>query len=461
MDGFKEHLKHSIRLRLSVWLSAAILIMAIAAGALSFFAAYDEAHETQDNVLRQVASLLTNQRAALLDSAGNEDADPESRLFVQYLSGSSTHRNLAASLPLPRTLPDGLRSVALPSASYRVLVVTLPTGERIAVAQETAVRDEMAAGSAMRTVVPLLILAPILMLLVSYIIRKLLQPVVRLSSEIEGRGDGEVHALPEQGLPTEIRPFVVAINRMLGRVSEVLEGQRRFVADAAHELRSPMTAMSLQAERLDGADLSVEARKRLGVLRRGIERGRALLEQLLAYARVQSVDGATPASSGVRIVLRRVLEDMLPLADEKDVDIGTQGQEDAVVAISESDLGIVLKNLIENAIRYTPANGRIDIAVQREGAVADVVVEDTGPGIAPSERQAVLRAFYRTLGSDQIGSGLGLAIVKAVVDRNGAKLRLDYANEKTHTGLRASVSIPLAGDSAPASKSSHHAAQRP
>jgi len=148
---------------------------------------------------------------------------------------------------------------------------------------------------------------------------------------------------------TEIRQFVVAINRMLVRVSEVLEGQRRFIADAAHGLHSPMAAMSLQAERLAGSDLGAPAHERLSALRRGIERSRALLEQLLAYARVQSVEAATPASSAVGLVFRRDLEDRLPLAEVKNLDVGMQVEDDAVVAISETHLGIVLKNLIENA----------------------------------------------------------------------------------------------------------------
>ncbi|MEO8279305.1 MAG: HAMP domain-containing sensor histidine kinase, partial [Ideonella sp.] len=270
------------------------------------------------------------------------------------------------------------------------------------------------------------------------------QPVARLATEVEARGEGELHALPELGLPSEIRPFVVAINRMLGRVSEVLQGQRRFIADAAHELRSPMTALSLQAERLDATDLPCQARERLEILRRGIERGRALLEQLLAYARVQTVDTANPASCEARIVVRRVLEDLMPLAEAKNIDIGMKDGDDAIVAINEADLGTVLKNLIENAIRYTPEAGRVDIDVQPAGVMATVVVADSGPGIAPSERERVLQAFYRTLGSDQIGSGLGLAIVKTIVDRSGAQLHLDYADEKKESGLRATVSIPLA-----------------
>lgn len=448
MDGLKEQLKRSIRFRLSLWLSLAILVVSVVAGIFSFVGAYDEAHETQDDVLRQVASLLRHQRTVLVDTAGTADADPEARLFVQYLAETTTHRNPIGALALPSTLADGLQTVLLPHASYRVLVASGPEGVRIAVAQETATRNELAQASAMRTVLPLLVLVPILLLVVADIVRKLLQPVAHLAAEVEARAEGELHALPEQGLPSEVLPFVVAINRMLARVSAVLQGQRRFIADAAHELRSPMTALSLQAERLDATDLSTEARERLAALRRGIERGRALLEQLLVFAKVQSIDTATPASCAIRPVVRCVLEGLMPLAEAKNIDIGMEDDDsDAIVAINEADLSTILKNLIENAIRYTPTAGRVDIGVERAGAIAIVVVADSGPGIAPGERERVLQAFYRTLGSDQVGSGLGLAIVKTIVDRSGAQLRLGYADEKNSSGLRATVAIPLAGSS--------------
>ncbi len=448
MAGLETRLRPSIRRRLSWWLSASILGMAVVAGTFSFSGAYNEAHEAQDDMLRQVAVLLRHQPSALLDMAGAHVEDPQVRLIVQLLPETTAQRQPSTALPLSNSLPDGLQTLSLPSGAYRVLVAKTLTGRRIAIAQETTARDELAMDSATRTVLPLLVLMPVLLLLVAYIVRTLLQPIARLSAEVEARGDGELHALPEHGLPVEIRPFVVAINRLLVRVSDVLEAHQRFVADAAHELRSPMTAISLQAERLEGSDLGAPTRERLRALRQGIERSRALLEQLLAYASLQRAETTAPARSAVGLVLRRTLEAMLPLAEVKDLDIGMQVEADAVVAISETDLGIVLKNLIENAIRYTPAKGRIDMGVQRSGPCAHVVVEDSGPGINPAERAFVLRPFYRTLGSHQIGSGLGLAIVKSVLDRNHAEMHFAYADELMQHGLRVTVSIPLAPEAA-------------
>jgi two-component system OmpR family sensor kinase len=444
MDGLQERLRRSIQARLSLSLSVAILVVAAAAGAFSFAGSYEDAQEAQDDVLRQVAALLKRHPEISGEVSSVERRDADSRLFVQRLATPGSADSAAALLPLPGSLPDGLQTLALPRASYRVMVVSAPTGERIAVAQETEARDELARNSAARAVLPLLILVPILLLVVADIVRKLLRPVAQLSAEIEARGDEELHALPEQGLPLEIRPFVVAINRLLGRVRLVLDGQRRFVADAAHELRSPLTALSLQAERLENDELAAPARGHLNTLRRGIERSRALLEQLLALARVQSGEPAAPARSAARRVMRDVLEELLPLAEAKRLDIGIVGSDDAGVAASEAELGILLKNLVENAIRYTPAGGRVDLAVQRGTDTAVLVVEDSGPGIAAHERSRVLDPFYRVLGNEESGSGLGLAIVKAVADRLGAVIRLEDASPLPPHGLRVTVELPLA-----------------
>jgi two-component system OmpR family sensor kinase len=177
-----------------------------------------------------------------------------------------------------------------------VLVKTLPSGGRVAFAQQTEVRDEIARDSALRTLMPFLILLPILLLLVADLVRKIFKPVAALSREIDQRSEQDLYPLVAAPLPLEIRPFVVAINRLLGRVSQSMEAQRRFIADAAHELRSPLTALSLQAERLAGAEMSDQARERLGTLRQGIERGRSLLDQLLALARAQSSNEDTATS---------------------------------------------------------------------------------------------------------------------------------------------------------------------
>ena len=242
-------------------------------------------------------------------------------------------------------------------------------------------------------------------------------------------------------LPTEVRSFVLAINRLLGRVARSMESQRRFVADAAHELRSPLTALSLQAERLAATPMSEPARERLGRLRQGIERGRNLIDQLLALASAQSSTAAPEQQVSVHKVYRAVLEELLPVADRKQIDLGVEG-DDCEVVVNEFDLQMLIKNLADNAVRYTPPGGKVDLLVQRRGAVVVLQVRDTGPGIPEAERERVFDAFYRIAGSEEIGSGLGLSIVSAIAHRLGARITLDYSDPESRSGLCVQLELP-------------------
>ena len=235
---------------------------------------------------------------------------------------------------------------------------------------------------------PLLKPGFLLPLLVGYLIRKMLQPLKIMAAELEFRSEPVWQEIAAGGVPSEIRPFVVAIKRLLARVAQSVAAQRRFLADAAHELRSPLTALSLQAELLEAAEMPEEARMRLAALRRGIGRTRNLLDQLLALARAQSQTGE-PRPVRLICVIRQVLEDLMPLAEAKHTDIGVVRQDDIVVQASEMDLTILVRNLVDNAIRYTPVGGKIDLAVEAGADSAVFRVDDTGPGIPPHQRERV------------------------------------------------------------------------
>ncbi|MES2027382.1 MAG: ATP-binding protein [Pseudomonadota bacterium] len=450
MDGFKKRLNESVQLKLSFSLSLAILVIAVVAGIFSFTSAFDEAHELQDDTLRQIAALFDRQHlplAKLGDDTHAKDSDEKSRVIVQYLTdglkGTGTGDG-KAPLPLPTTLPDGLHTLELNGEPFRVLVKTTSSGEQIAVAQETGMRDEIARESALRTLMPFLVLVPILLLIVADLVRKIFQPIASLSEEINQRAEQELHPVSECRIPAEVRPFVMAINRLLVRVDQSMERQRRFVADAAHELRSPFTALSLQAERLAQADMCDLAHERLMVLQRGIERGRNLLDQLLSLAKAEAAFEQPKSSVSVQHIYRLVLEDLLPLAEAKHIDIGIDGELDAELWVSEPDLIAVVKNLVDNAIRYTPNEGKVDLSVTTKDGRAILRIQDSGPGIQVSERERVFDPFYRTLGGDQIGSGLGLSIVKAVTKRIGAEIELKFSDEVKHSGLCVCVLVPVA-----------------
>lgn len=448
MDGRQRTMNHSLQYRLSFWLSLAILGVAVAAGAFSFIAAYREAIEFQDDQLRQVAALIDPRHLPIpLEQRGSVNvADAESRMVVQMLSADrvAPSASVADEIQLPSTLPEGIQTIMLNQQSWRVFVQRIEPGKHIAVAQQTAVRDELASDSALRTVMPFIVLIPLLLLLVGGLIRRMFIPVRTLALDLDSRTEQQLGALSEQRLPLEILPFVVAINRLLARVARAVDEQRRFVADAAHELRSPLTALSLQAERLSAADMSDTARERLDVMKNGMRRTLLLLQQLLMLARVQQSSAPAAERVSLRHIIRRVLEDLMPLAERKNIDIGMTGEDDASVAAAPVELQILVKNLVDNAIRYTPDNGRIDLSVSISNAMVVLQIQDDGPGIAVQERARVFDPFYRVLGSDEIGSGLGLSIVKTLADRLGATVELHDAHTRPPHGLRVLVSFPAA-----------------
>jgi two-component system OmpR family sensor kinase len=442
-------MKESVQFRLSLSLSLTILLVALLAGVFAFVSAYDEALELQDNTLRQIGALVERQQMSLHypdDATKIAGDNEETRIVVQYLADGAKapgSGDNSLPLPLPTDLADGLATVSVADEHFRVLVRTTANGQRIAIAQETGSRDRDARESAWRGLLPFVILIPVLLLVMTDLVRKLFRPIATLAGQIDQRDEQDMAPVDASALPTEIRPFALAINRLLGRVAKSMEAQRRFVADAAHELRSPLTALSLQAERLEATEMSESARERLGRLRQGIERGRKLIDQLLTLASAQSSAQVGGAPISVHRIYRTVLEDLLPLAEKKQIDLGVDG-EDCSLAVSEADLLALVKNLADNAVRYTPAGGQVDLLVRREADKVLLQVRDTGPGIPEAERERVFDAFYRVPGSQEIGSGLGLSIVSTIASRVGARIELAATNPSDDSGLCITLVFPLA-----------------
>ena len=441
MVSLKTKLNNSLQFRLSAWLSIVILVMAIFAGAFSFITTFQEVNEIQDDLLRQIASLFDAEHLPVPhhgDGGRLSKSDEESRVVVQYLKAPALVSNSSDGilpLALPETLPDGIQTIEVEHETFRVLVKTVSSGERIAIAQETAIRNETAEAGALHTLVPFLILLPILLLAIAIIIRKLFSPITALSKEIDLRREADLHPFETEGLPLEIRSFVIAINRLLEKVSLSISLQRRFITDAAHELRSPLTALSLQAEHLSNAEMPTEAIERVNMLRRGLERSRHLLNQLLEFARLQSSATTNISKVSVKQVYRDVLEDLYPLAEAKKIDIGITYSDDIELTADETDLTILVRNLVDNAIRYTPEGGKIDLSIKRTTNQVQLIVTDSGPGIPTEYRQRVMDPFYRLVGNGEVGSGLGLSIVKQIVVKMNGEIRLEYSNQSAKTGL--------------------------
>lgn len=445
MDGIQRGVTKSLQFKLSVWIACGILGIALAAGIFSFISAFMEANELQDDQLRQVAALIDqNTIPSTSDMTETEykalQIDSEARIIIQELKPASTNI-LASELIFPASLPDGIQTLKIKHDHWRVYVKTLLTGHRVALAQDTALRDEIARDGALRTLLPFIILIPVLVGMTSVLIQRMLKPIRLLADSIDSRSEQELGSLRVDDVPSEIKPFIDAINRLLLRVARSIEIQQRFVADAAHELRSPLTALSLQAEGLEASDMPIQTKARVGKLREGLKRARSLLEQLLALARVQEQQ-KTPITTTVSVqqVFRRVLEDLMPLAEAKNIDIGVLNSTDVSITANETDLFTLVKNLADNAVRYTPQNGQIDLDVTTQNGRTVITVQDTGPGIPIEEQARVFDPFYRVLGNDEIGSGLGLSIVKTIVERMNGNIRLKNVTTADEiTGLKVCV----------------------
>ena len=422
----------SLRLRLAASLTAATLAVALVSGLTAWLAIHNEANDYQDDILRQTATLIDPH-----NPPRRADLDDDNRIDIEAVARTGRYGRFLGKNP-----HDGYHDLRRHDRAYRAYIHTYPGGERLALIQDTESRDEIASASAWHAIAPLLLLVPILALTSLYTIHRALRPVRRLSRDIEARDENDLSPLADSGVPQELRGITRAMNRLLARIDSTIRREQRFIADAAHELRTPMTALTLQAERLAPhlAD-SIAARAQLHTLRDGIRRTSALLEQLLLLARSQHSETAAPAASHVQTVFRQVIETLLPLADAKQSDLGIASDADATLPLPAAELYTLIKNLADNALRYSLRGSRIDLDLETRTDAAILIVEDNGPGIAPDERARVLDPFYRQLGSDEEGTGLGLAIVKTLCDKYGASLTLHDARSHPH-GLRVEIRFP-------------------
>lgn len=424
-------MRRSLERELSRALGFAIVAAGIAATVLAFVFGFDQAQDLQDETLREIAlraAPSSGAKASDADSPKEAAADPDSRLLVLDLSAASRPAWLAADLA------PGFHTLPSPAGTMRVYVRGAPGG-RIAVAQSTEVRRESAVSSAAITLLPLLALLPLLVWLARRITRAELAPLRRLAASLDAQLAERPEPLPADNVPLEVGAFVDAINRLLLRVSELIGAQRRFVADAAHELRTPLTALAVQAGNLAHAHSPQDQLHRIDALTAGIERARHLTEQLLDLARLQA-GGAGAQPVDVSALGRDLIAECLPLAEQRGIDIGMEEDATLTLAADPASLRLIVKNALDNAVRYTPPGGQVTLRLAKTQGRGVVEVIDTGPGIPPAERNRVFAPFYRPAGSAGAGSGLGLAIARDAAARCGGTISIDARAEPPGTVFR-------------------------
>ncbi|ARP80955.1 two-component sensor histidine kinase [Bordetella genomosp. 8] len=438
----KIPLGSSLRGRLIFFLFASILLAALVQGIVAYRNILQQTDEIFDTQLQRTAASLTA-GDGLLSATPSTPTGPASadNLIIQIwtVDGARLFKSASGKL-LPDPVVLGFSTVKAGASTYRVYAMATPF-QVTQVAQDMDVRQKTARALALRSVGPIAAAAPLLMIVVWWVVGASLRPVRRTRDDLAKRQPEALSPVAETGLPDEIRPLVHELNLLLERTRQAFATQKRFVGDAAHELRSPLAALRLQLQALQRP--GDEAARRVAVerLAAGIDRASRLIEQLLSMARHDAA--ATQTAAGpVELVqlMRQSISDILPEANAKCMDIGMDGVPQAWVRGDPDALALLARNLLDNAIKYTPAEGRIDVGIDVHGDAVTLTVDDSGPGIPPAERERVFDRFYRAQNHDAVGSGLGLSIVDAVARRHQAAVFLEDAPRLG--GLRVRVRFP-------------------
>lgn len=427
---------NSIRLRLLALLLAMLALAALVMGAVTYRNVLAETESLFDYQLRQMALSLRDQGEIEPAQAGAL-ADSELDFVIQIWSADG--RAIYASRPhdvLPTRALLGLADVQVGGQVWRAYSVF--TGTRvIQVAQPRKIRQKLAADAALRSVAPLLYVAPPMALLIWWLAALTLRPLQRVAGAVRERDSQSLAPLPGAGLPDELAPLVHALNELLLRLSQALDAQRAFVADAAHELRSPLTALKLQLNVLERAGSDAERAAAQRALGEGTARAAWLVEQLLALARNEP--GAPPlalAPVDLSEVGRAALAATVPQALARATDLELHADAPVTVQGDAASLTVLVRNLVDNAVRHSPPGGRVEVRIEATAGAPTLTVDDAGPGIPAEDREHVFDRFYRRADAGGEGSGLGLAIVRKVAARHGAEVELSTS---PLGGLRARV----------------------
>ncbi|MBN9428623.1 MAG: two-component sensor histidine kinase [Burkholderiales bacterium] len=433
----------SIRTRLLLSLLPMFILAEAIIGSVSYRYVLRESHELFDYHLRQMALSLRDQGAVLPPPGPPEDREQFDFVVQIWSSDGSkiylSHTRSRARLPDRATL--GFADVLADGERWRVYS-TLAGGRVIQVGQPFEVRERIAAAAAMRSLTPLLILAPLIALAIWWLIGQSLRPVERVASELRNRDATRLDPVSEAELPTEIEPMVRSMNGLLERLRRAFAAQRAFVADAAHELRTPIAALKLQAGLLGRAQDDQARAEALTQLNAGIDRSAHLVGQLLTLARSEP-DARAPDGGPIDLaaIAGGAVAEMTPLAESRQATIAFSAPDSAPMAGDGRGLHSLVRNLIDNALTHSPPGVRVQVAIERGERELTLCVDDDGPGIPTDERERVFNRFYRRAPGERDGSGLGLAIVKAVVERHRGSIELA---QSPLGGLRVQVRLPAA-----------------
>ena len=416
----------SIRRKLLFTLLGAMLIALLVGAWATYRAEVQQADILFDYHLRQIALAL---RDRVFDRAAapplqSDDSAFDYSIQVWNQDGVTVYYSYPQHV-FPNRAQLGYTTVQTEEGPWRVFAMQ-SRAEIIQVAQPMSRRNQLAAHAAWQSLRPFLLLFPVMGGLIWLVVGQGLTPIARLAAAIAARTPAAMEPVSED-VPLEVHPLVQALNDLLSRLRAALESQRQFVADAAHQLRTPLAALQLQTQLVERASSDAERSAALAELNSGLQRTTRVVQQLLTLAREEpGAVRSTPAPVRLDALIDSLIDEYRALAASNSIQLMVhRAVTEAIVLGDEASLHTLLANVLDNALRHTPAGGTVTIAIERQDAALMVRIDDSGPGIAAQDRARVFERFYRGEGSEQPGTGLGLAIVKAIADRHDLKVCLD------------------------------------
>ncbi|KWZ29597.1 MULTISPECIES: sensor histidine kinase [Burkholderia] len=441
----------SLRRRLLTWLMPAACVIGLVASAGTYWGALRELDDLLDDQMRSMSKQIVvgpNGELSFSNRArgkhGFEASDPDAVLLQVWRNGTLVYSTDRDS-KLPPPAQQGIASVDVGGQPWRTYV-TERGGTTIRLAQARHARWEAIAGIAVHLLWPVFSMLPLLALGLWFGIGAGLQPLRAIAAGLKRRNANNLEPVDVASMPNEVRPLAEAINDLLARLDRSFTLQRHFIADAAHELRTPIMGLSIQSELLRRAATAEERERILAQIHAGTTRLGHLAEQLLTLARLEpDAQAAVAASAPVDLaaLCRSVVSDRARVADAHRIDLGAIVDAPVMAAGNADTLRVLLNNLVDNAIRYAGEGARVDVSARIDGATPVLEVADDGPGIPEAERTDVWERFYRGEGAQAVtssGSGLGLSIVKRIAEQHRATVAL--ATSRGGRGLTVTVRFP-------------------
>lgn len=433
----------SLRREALLWLSGLLGVLGVASAASSYYLVQDETNSFLDSQLRQIAYYVDDTPSVPVRPTPDDPLyEPEDDFLVQIWDVAG--RSILASdpgVPIVRRTTTGFSNETTPSETWRTFTYVTPQ-RTVQISQRLSVREELARDSALRSALPVVVLIPLSWLLLGFVIDRVMRRLDRLAAVVGAREADSREPIPLRDVPREVVPLVRAMNDLLDRLGRALERQRRFVSDAAHELRTPLAALQLQIGNVRGVAKGRDLLSRLADLEAGARRASNLVAQLLRLARYDADHRPAPADVlDLTALVEDCVREIAPVAAAAGLAVAIKAGTALRLRGVASELRILIANLLDNAVRYTPRGGTIEIEA---GIGADgnglVEIRDSGPGIPEQLRDRVFERFFRASAPTIEGSGLGLAIARSIAEHHGIAIVLE--NRACGIGLTARLSVP-------------------